>query len=369
MTLKSLEIKNFLSSRVSTILISFLVASASCHLALPHIIRPMLRVLKFIPMIIFQSPEFDRTIFFSKWFSMPKKSVQSSCHWVRLIWLSSWFNINPCYFTKKYIFCRWASEGRSSWFCFSLWTACACKYFRLQRKYFRLRFRGLLLVVVVLFVDQVRDQPTQAMRNSDPRVRIVFVYRFNSNFHSIFTLQITGCDFQHGSNIGVPSNPNFRVSWFFISWQSVLTTCHWFCNLWELVSVLLSWSTLRLQYKSSSLDLVVEAFPLVPCASAIDFLMQEFQSKVWVSLSISLLARKVDQIALPQQVSLFLFDKYCIPHTNLRLLRRYWADWQKWLCEKQNQSYHAGQNDYRYRSEIKSKTIGLYQITDVTDLY
>ena len=26
-------------------------------------------------------------------------------------------------------------------------------------------------------------------------------------------------------------------------------------------------------------------------------------------------------------------------------------------------------NDYRYRSEIKSKTIGLYQITDVTDLY
>ena len=31
--------------------------------------------------------------------------------------------------------------------------------------------------------------------------------------------------------------------------------------------------------------------------------------------------------------------------------------------------YHAGQNDYRYRSEIKSKTIGLYQITDVTDLY
>ena len=33
------------------------------------------------------------------------------------------------------------------------------------------------------------------------------------------------------------------------------------------------------------------------------------------------------------------------------------------------EEYHAGQNDYRYRSEIKSKTIGLYQITDVTDLY
>ena len=34
-----------------------------------------------------------------------------------------------------------------------------------------------------------------------------------------------------------------------------------------------------------------------------------------------------------------------------------------------DKKYHAGENDYRYRSEIKSKTIGLYQITDVTDLY
>ena len=31
-----------------------------------HFIRPILRVLKFIPMIIFQSPEFDRSIFFSR---------------------------------------------------------------------------------------------------------------------------------------------------------------------------------------------------------------------------------------------------------------------------------------------------------------
>ena len=30
---------------------SFLVASASCHVALPHIIRPILRVLKFVPKI------------------------------------------------------------------------------------------------------------------------------------------------------------------------------------------------------------------------------------------------------------------------------------------------------------------------------
>ena len=33
------------------------------------------------------------------------------------------------------------------------------------------------------------------MKTSDPRVRIVFVYRFNSNVHSIFPLQVTGFDF------------------------------------------------------------------------------------------------------------------------------------------------------------------------------
>ena len=37
-------------------------------------------------------------------------------------------------------------------------------------------------------------------------------------------------------------------------------------------------SGILLQYKSLSIDLVVEAFPLVLCASAIDFLVQESQS-------------------------------------------------------------------------------------------
>ena len=72
-------------------------------------------------------------------------------------------------------------------------------------------FRGFLLVVVVLLVAQVRDQLFQAMRNSDPRVRIVFVDRFSSDFHSSFNLQIPGCDFHHGPNLGIPSNPTFRV--------------------------------------------------------------------------------------------------------------------------------------------------------------
>ena len=43
----------------------FSYSSSSCHDALPLFIRPMLRVHKFVPMIIFSSPEFNRPIFFS----------------------------------------------------------------------------------------------------------------------------------------------------------------------------------------------------------------------------------------------------------------------------------------------------------------
>ena len=67
---------------------------------------------------------------------------------------------------------------------------------------------------------------------------------------------------------------------------------------------------------------------------AINFLVREFQSKVWVSLSIILLARTMSQIVLPTRVSSFFFDRYRIPHTHLRLLRRYWADWQKMILRK-----------------------------------
>ena len=84
-----------------------------------------------------------------------------------------------------------SSRGRSSWFCFSLWSAC-------KSKHFCLRFRSFLFVVAVLFVDQVCDQLVSSMRNSDPRVRIVC-----SQIQFLFPLHIylavTGCDFQHGS--------------------------------------------------------------------------------------------------------------------------------------------------------------------------
>ena len=282
MMLKSSEIKNFLSWRVSAILKSFLVSSAFCHCTLPLLIRPILWVLKFVPKKINLLTSRIQSLHLLLVVNDHDES-QSFWHWESDIRISSWLNVSPTSFTDRHSSCGWASRGRSSWLCFSLWSACKSKYIRFQRG-----LRGLLLVVVVLFVDQVRDQLIQSMRNSDPRVRIVFVYRFSSNFHSIFTLQVAGCDFSHGPNFGVPSNPTFRVSWFFISWQSVLTTCHWFCELWELFSVLCHevlsdfncFSGIVHQYKILSIGLVVGAFPLVPCTFAIKFLVRELQSKV-----------------------------------------------------------------------------------------
>ena len=91
--------------------------------------------------------------------------------------ISSWLSISPRSFTDRYSSCRWASRGGSSWFCFSLCSARKSKYIRLQCKFFELHLRGFLLVVVVLpVVAQVRDQLIQSMRDSDPRVRSVFVY-------------------------------------------------------------------------------------------------------------------------------------------------------------------------------------------------
>ena len=61
--------------------------------------------------------------------------------------------------------------------------------FFFNEKIFEMHLRGFLLVVVVLLVvAQVCDHILQAMRNSDTRVRSVFVSKFISDFHSIFTL-------------------------------------------------------------------------------------------------------------------------------------------------------------------------------------
>ena len=67
-----------------------------------------------------------------------------------------------------------------------------------------------LLSSPLLLLKSVTTTLIQAMRNSDPRVRMVLVHGHNSDLNFRFTLQVTGCDFQHGSKFGVPSDPAFR---------------------------------------------------------------------------------------------------------------------------------------------------------------
>ena len=62
--------------------------------------------------------------------------------------------------------------------------------------------------------------------NSDPRVSIVSAQKHNSDLNSMFTVQITGCNFQHGSNFGVPLDPSFRLWCWIFSRKSVFTTSH-----------------------------------------------------------------------------------------------------------------------------------------------
>ena len=63
-----------------------------------------------------------------------------------------------------------------------------------------------------VFVSEVSCSLSSYYLSIKSVTNLFFVHRFNFNFHSIFTLQVTGCDFQHGSNFGVPSNSTFRVS-------------------------------------------------------------------------------------------------------------------------------------------------------------
>ena len=121
-----------------------------------------------------------------------------------------------------------------------------------------------------------------AMRNSDPRVRIVFVYRFNSNFHSIFTLQVAGCDFQHGPIVVFPRIQPFGSDDFSSLGKvySRHTTGSVNCEISSVSFCLEVVSDSNCCQEScistifASHDFVVRAFPLVFDNCAIDLLAQ-----------------------------------------------------------------------------------------------
>ena len=210
-------------------------------------------------------------------------------HWVSDMRINSWFCIGPRSFTDRYSSC-----GLS------------------RQKYVFV----VLLQPLIGLQKQMQSSSTQILRTSSRKFparcrrslccsspwptycnpwEIVThewkLYLFTETiltFHSIFTLQVTSCNFQHGPNFGVPSNRTFWVRWFFISWQSVLTTCHWFCKLWELFTVfcheVLSvrhhlFSGILHENINLSLDLLVRAVPLVLGTFAINLVVQDLRSR------------------------------------------------------------------------------------------
>ena len=131
LTLKSSEVKNFLSWWISRILKYFLVSSASCQACFPLAIWPMRGVHEIFLKIFFYSPELNGSIIFSMhMLSMTKKMNHFLRDYKVGEWVFPWFNIGPSSFLNRNCFWRRAGKFSSLWFCFCLWSA--CKIFRIQ---------------------------------------------------------------------------------------------------------------------------------------------------------------------------------------------------------------------------------------------
>ena len=78
---------------------------------------------------------------------------------------------------------------------------------------------------ICFVVVQIHHKPFWSTRN-DQKVTVVPIQRPNSDLHSMFTVQITGCNFRYGPNFGVPLDLSFRLWCWIFSRKSVFTTSH-----------------------------------------------------------------------------------------------------------------------------------------------
>ena len=85
--------------------------------------------------------------------------------------------------------------------------------------------RAVLQISVSLLFKSIRNF-IWSLRDSDPGVSIVSAQRHDSDLKSIFTVQVTCCNFPQGPNFGVPLDPSYRLWCILLSWKSVFTTSH-----------------------------------------------------------------------------------------------------------------------------------------------
>ena len=135
----------------------FFCFSSSCHAALSLFVRSMLTIQKKILKMIFNSPEFNRSIIVSRQTSMTKKMDQFLRHWIIGEGMFSWFNISPSSFPNRYCSLGWADRSTSLWICYSLWSACKVSCIQFYRIFFELYLWGFLLVVVQVCVNLIKS--------------------------------------------------------------------------------------------------------------------------------------------------------------------------------------------------------------------
>ena len=126
--------------------------------------------------------KWNRSILFSL-FLLTKKMDYFLRNFVRRERVTLWFNINPipCVHRND---ARWfINKFTSLWFCFFLWSACTILPIQLYRLFFRLIFRNFCVVPL-----RIHRKIIWSMRNSNPRVSVVFTQRQNSNHDSVLTM-------------------------------------------------------------------------------------------------------------------------------------------------------------------------------------
>ena len=191
MTLKSSEVQDC-PWWIGTILVSFLVSSSSCHAFLPLVVRSMMTIQKMFLKIVFDSPEFNRSIISLgvDFHDEEDESISSTLHNRRLHFLlvqhrSKFFHQDSIVLVDE------LAESRLCGFALTFNRLAKSPAFNLNAYSSNCTSE---VSCSLLF---------KFMRNSDPRMRVVFVRRYNSYLNSIFTLQATGCNFHYGSNFGV----------------------------------------------------------------------------------------------------------------------------------------------------------------------
>ena len=236
----------------------------------------------------------------------------------------------------------------------------------------------------------------------------------NSDFHSIITLQVAGCDFQYGPNFGVPSDPTMRFRCFFrlchsgsspaltvrLGWTPFPpeTDTLFYGVTFLRVHPLPAASSSHLRQKSSSRSCSIirsrktwsrKNRSWIPLKRFLMHLFFKLWTR-WYSVSLSFpisvamrsslldyvfwnrkkVQRKFNETSVGcnffQEMPACAIDEdrhsmHCVlgsVSTN-SISSTLPTSWIIFFDVVLNGWYHPSGNDYRYRSEIKSKTIGL----------